>query len=275
MLARLHRCRSKIGRAAAILAMAGLAACQQAPVTGRSQLVLVSAEQADQLGVEAYKQIKAEEKVSQDPEMNRMVEDVSQRLAKVVNRPDYDWQYTVFENPEPNAFALPGGKIGVYSGLFKVVHNEAQLAAVLGHEVGHVVANHVAERMSREALVQTGLGVLDGTGAGQYSGLLAQAATLGVVLPFSREQEAEADEIGLMLMARAGYDPQAAVQVWRNFESVGGQRPPEFLSDHPAPGNRIQHLQQIMPRAQAAYQATRAQSQAGLPQPGAQEKNQN
>ena len=274
MSARMPRCRSQIGHVAAILAVAGLAACQQAPVTGRSQLVLVSAEQADQLGVEAYKQIKTEEKVSHDPEMNRMVKDVSQRLAKVVNRTDYTWEYTVFDNPEPNAFALPGGKIGVYSGLFKVAHDEAQLAAVLGHEVGHVVAHHVAERMSREALVQTGLGVLDESGVGQYSGLLAQAATLGVVLPFSREQEAEADEIGLMLMARAGYDPHAAVQLWRNFESVGGQRPPEFLSDHPAPGNRIEHLEQVMPRAMAAYQATRARSQAGPPQPGTQESNQ-
>ena len=253
MLSKHHQRPSKLGHAFAILAVAGLAACQQAPVTGRNQLVLVSAEQADQLGVEAYKQIKAEEPISHDAELNRRVADVSKRLARVVSKPGYDWQYTVFENPEPNAFALPGGKIGVYSGLFKVVHNEAQLAAVLGHEIGHVIARHVAERMSRQALVQTGLGVLDETGAGQYSGLLAQAATLGVVLPFSREQEAEADEIGLILMARAGYDPRAAIQVWRNFESVGGQRPPEFLSDHPAPGNRIQHLEQLMPKALAVY----------------------
>ena len=265
MLARLHRCRSKIGPAAAILAMAGLAACQQAPVTGRSQLVLVSAEQADQLGVEAYKQIKAEEKVSQDPEMNRMVKDVSQRLAKVVNRPDYDWQYTVFDNPEPNAFALPGGKIGVYSGLFTVVHNDAQLAAVLGHEVGHVVAHHVAERMSREALVQTGLGVLDETGAGQYfepprpgGDARRRAAVQPGAGGGGRRDRADADGAGRLRSAGRG-------AVWRNFESVGGKSPPEFLSDHPAPGNRIQHLEQVMPRALAAYQATRAQSQAGLP----------
>src|SRR5690606_6304058 len=131
---------------------------------------------------------------------------------------------------EPNAFALPGGRIGVYSGLFKVAQDDAQLAAVVGHEIGHVLANHVAERLSRQAVLETGLGVFSGTGVGEYAGLLAQAATLGVVLPFSRQQEAEADEIGLMLMARAGYDPRAAIQLWKNFETVGGQRPLEFLS---------------------------------------------
>jgi predicted Zn-dependent protease len=188
--------------------------------------------------------------------MNRMVADVSSRLAKVVGKTDYDWQYTVFEDPEPNAFALPGGKIGVNTGLFKVVHDEPQLAAVLGHEIGHVIAHHVAERLSRETLLQTGLDVIGGTtNMGQYAGLLAGAATLGVVLPFSREQEAEADQIGLMLMARAGYDPRAALQLWKNFDAVGGQRPPEFLSDHPSPGNRLQHLEQLMPQALAAYRS--------------------
>ena len=239
--------------------LAGLAACQQAPVTGRSQLVLMSPDQASQLGAEAYQQIKAEEPISRNAAMNRAVENVSQRLARVVpEQANYDWQYTVFENPEPNAFALPGGKIGVYTGLFDVAKNEAQLAAVIGHEIGHVIANHVAERMSRQALVQTGLSVIGQTGMAQYAGLLAQAATLGVVLPFSREQEAEADEIGLMLMARAGYDPRAAVELWKNFAAAGGQRPPEFLSEHPAPGNRIEHLEAIMPKAIAAYQEARA-----------------
>jgi predicted Zn-dependent protease len=247
--------RHRLAGILAALAVLGIAACQQAPVTGRSQLVLISPDQADQLGAEAYKQIKTQEKVSHDPAMNRMVANVSSRLAKVVGKTDYDWQYTVFEDPEPNAFALPGGKIGVNSGLFKVARDESQLAAVLGHEIGHVIAHHVAERLSREALLQAGLDVIGGTNIGQYAGLMAQAATLGVVLPFSREQESEADQIGLMLMARAGYDPRAAIQLWKNFEAAGGQRPPEFLSDHPAPGNRIQHLEQLMPQALAAYRA--------------------
>ncbi len=244
--------------AAAGLLAAAVAACQQAPVTGRSQLVLVSPTEANQLGVEAYKQIKAKEPISHDARMNRMVADVSHRLARVANGAGYDWQYTVFEDPQPNAFALPGGKIGVNTGLFKVAHNEAQLAAVLGHEIGHVIAHHVAERMSRQALLETGIGVIGGTSIGQYAGLLAQAATLGVVLPFSRTQESEADEIGLMLMARAGYDPQQAIKLWQNFESAGGQRPPEFLSDHPAPGNRIEHLRALMPKAMEAYRTATA-----------------
>ncbi len=244
----------RLGAVAALAAAAALAACQQAPVTGRSQLVLVSPDQASQLGAEAFKQIKAQKTVSHDPRMNRMVQDVAHRLAKAIQtRAPQNWDYTVFKDPEANAFALPGGKIGVNTGLFEVARNEAQLAAVLGHEMGHVIAHHVAERMSRQALLQAGLGAVGGAGGGQYADLLAQAATLGIVLPFSREQESEADAIGLMLMARAGYDPRQAIQLWRNFEQAGGQRPPEFLSDHPAPGNRIRHLESLMPRAEAAY----------------------
>jgi metalloendopeptidase OMA1, mitochondrial len=230
-----------------------LSACQTAPITGRSQLVLISPQQASALGVDAYRQIKAKEKVSRDPEMNRMVRNVASRLAPVANQPGFDWEYTVFDNPEPNAFALPGGKIGVNAGLFKVARTESQLAAVVGHEIGHVIAHHVAERLSRQALLQAGLGAAGAAGAGQYVDLMAQAATLGIVLPFSREQESEADEIGLILMARAGYDPRAAVDLWRNFDAYGGQRPPEFLSDHPSSGSRIQHLQALMPKALAEY----------------------
>ncbi len=243
-------------RALGALAVAGaLAACQQAPITGRSQLVLVSSEQANQLGVEAYQKIKAKEKISRDPRMTQSVREVASRLGQVANQPGFKWEYTLFENPEPNAFALPGGKIGVNTGLFTVAKNDAQLAAVIGHEIGHVIAHHVAERLSRQTLLQAGLSAAGAAGAGQYADLLAQAATLGVVMPFSRAQESEADEIGLILMARAGYDPRAAIDLWRNFESAGGQRPPEFLSDHPAPGSRIQHLQSLMPKALAEYRS--------------------
>jgi metalloendopeptidase OMA1, mitochondrial len=244
-------------RAAALCAVVALGACQTAPITGRQQLVLISAEQADQLGVQAYGEIKTKQRISREPQMNRAVQQVAARLAPVANRPGYQWEYTVFEDAEPNAFALPGGKIGVNTGLFKVARTDAQLAAVIGHEIGHVIANHVAERLSRQALLQAGLQAAGAAGAGQYVDLMAQAATLGIVLPFSRQQESEADEIGLILMARAGYDPRAAVELWRNFDAYGGQRPPEFLSDHPSSGTRIQRLEALMPRAMAEFQARR------------------
>jgi predicted Zn-dependent protease len=209
------------------------------------------------MGVQAYQEIKQKTPASRDAQMNAMVARVSERLARVVDVPGAQWQYTVFEDATPNAFALPGGKIGVNSGLFKVAKSEAQLAAVLGHEIGHVMAHHSAERMSREVAVQFGIQALGAaTNTAQYADLMAQAATLGLVLPFSRDQESEADEIGLINMARAGYDPREAIALWRNMEAASGEGPAEFLSTHPSPGNRIAHLEQVMPRALAAYNAS-------------------
>jgi predicted Zn-dependent protease len=244
-----------LARSCALSLMAALAACESAPITGRQQLILVGDQQANQMGVEAYQQILRESRVSRDPRMTDAVGRVTRRIAAVVDQPGMQWQFVVIDDPTPNAFALPGGKVGVHTGMFDVAKTEAQLAAVIGHEIGHVMARHPAERISREVAVQAGVGVLGaamGTGA-QYGELMAQAATLGLVLPFGRQQESEADEIGLMLMARAGYDPREAVALWQNMERAGGARPLEFLSTHPSPGNRIQRLQEIMPRALQEY----------------------
>ena len=231
---------SRIGRAAAAVALVALiAGCESAPVTGRSQLILLPE--------------------SQDAELNRRVQEVGQRIAAVSGQPDWDWQFTVFDNPEPNAFALPGGKVGVYTGLFKVAENDAQLATVMGHEVGHAIARHGAERMSQGLLTQLGTAALGVAAGPAYADLAAQAATLGVILPYSRTQESEADEIGLMLMAEAGFDPRESVKLWQNFEALGGERPPEFLSTHPAEGTRIKRLQALMPKAMEIYES-RAQS---------------
>ena len=242
-----------------ILSLVALAltACQTAPVTGRQQFILISDQEANQMGVQAYQEILQKSRASRDPQMNAIVARVSDRLARVVNVPGAQWQYTVFEDATPNAFALPGGKIGVNTGMFKVAKNEAQLAAVLGHEIGHVMAHHSAERLTREVAVQLGIQAFGlATNTAQYADVMAQAATLGLVLPFSRDQESEADEIGLINMARAGYDPREAVALWRNMESAAGQGPAEFLSTHPSPGNRIAHLEQVMPRALAEYNAS-------------------
>jgi predicted Zn-dependent protease len=232
-----------------------VAACAQAPVTGRNQLILLPESQDADMGLQAYQQIKQEEKISSNAALNQRVQTVGRRIAAVSGHPEWDWQFTLFDNPEPNAFALPGGKVGVYTGLFKVAQNDAQLAAVMGHEVGHAIARHGAERMSHGILAQLG-GVAVGAATGSQAvvDLYSQAATLGVILPYSRGQESEADEIGLMLMAEAGYDPREAVTLWQNFEALGGQRPPEFLSTHPSEGTRIQRLQELMPKALEIYQ---------------------
>ncbi len=241
---------------AAALVLAGLlAGCQEAPITGRNQLILMPESQAEKAGLQAYQQIKQQEPVSHNPQLNQEVQEVGRRIAAVSGQPDWDWQFTVFENSEPNAFALPGGKVGVYTGLFKVAKNPAQLAAVLGHEIGHAIAHHGAERMSTDMLAQLGAAAVGiSTGSAEYAQLAAQAATLGITLPYSRTQESEADHIGLMLMAKAGYDPREAIKLWENFEKLGGKRPPEWLSTHPSEGNRIERLKQLMPEAMAVYE---------------------
>lgn len=251
----------KVGRRLAALGMCLLAGCETAPVTGRDQLIFLPESQDAQLGLEAYKEILANSKISDDPELNRRVKEVGRRIASVSPNPEFDWRFTVIEDENPNAFALPGGKVGVNTGLFKVARNDDQLAAVMAHEVGHAIARHGAERVSQQLLIQgglAGLGVTAGAesaNTGAYVQVAAAAATLGLVLPFSRQQESEADHIGVRYMAEAGYDPRQAIELWKNFEAYGGDRPPEFLSTHPSPGTRIQRLQSLMPAAMEIYRA--------------------
>jgi predicted Zn-dependent protease len=237
-----------------------LAACQQAPVTGRQQFILLPESQDAQMGLQAYQEIKQESKISRDPELTRRVQRVGRRIAEISPHPEWEWEFTLFENDEPNAFALPGGKVGVNTGLFRVAENDDQLAAVMGHEVAHAIARHGAERMSQGLLAQgLGAGAVLGGVNPQIVDVAAQAATLGVILPYSRTQESEADHIGLLYMAEAGYDPREAVDLWRNFEALGAERPPEFLSTHPSEGTRIERLQELMPEAMEVYRANRPQ----------------
>ena len=234
-----------------------LAACATAPVTGRQQFILISPQQSVALGIDAYEEIKRQLPVVTGTEDARRVERVGQAIAAVVpNAEGFEWEFTLFGNDEPNAFALPGGKVGVNTGLFQVAENDAQLAAVMGHEIAHVMARHSAERMSRDLVTQLGLGALGAATRSQAAvDLAAAAATLGAGLPFSRAQEAEADHIGLIYMAKAGYDPREAISLWRNFAALGGDRPPQFLSTHPAPENRIARLESELPEALAIYEA--------------------
>ncbi|MGH6619624.1 MAG: M48 family metallopeptidase [Alphaproteobacteria bacterium] len=241
--------------AATLAAGVAVTGCETAPVTGRQQMILMSDSQATEMGLTAYKQILKESKISPDKEMNERVRRVGQRIAAVSGRPDLPWEFNVIQDDTPNAFALPGGKVGVHTGLFKVAQNDDQLATVMAHEVGHAIARHSAERVSQQMALELGLAGLGMAGSGaQLAQLAGSAATLGVVLPFSRKQEAEADHIGVIMMAKAGYDPRAAVTLWQNFGKLGGERAPEFLSTHPAPASRIQEIQALMPEAMAVYE---------------------
>lgn len=248
---------------ASVAIVAGLltVGCETTPVTERRQLVLIDASQAAEMGAQAYQQILAKSEISQDRALNQRVQRVGQRVAQAVDGGSSNWEFTLIEDATPNAFALPGGKVGIHTGLFQVVENEDQLAAIIGHEIAHVTARHSSERLSRQLLVQGGL---TGLGAASESQglvqLAAAAAQLGIVLPFSRSQEAEADEIGLHYMARAGYDPRAALEVWENFRSFGGARPPEFLSTHPSPDARLERIRNLIPEVMPIYRSNAGRS---------------
>jgi len=242
-----------------IAALGWLTGCTTAPITGRKQVNFVSASTETQLGVESFAEVKRQHKISQDPAANAMVQRVGRRIA-AASKLQADWEFIVIDEPVVNAFALPGGKVAVYKGILAVAQNDAGLATVLGHEVGHVMAHHAGERISRSTLVEAGTealaaGISSDPGTRQTVGaMLGAGATFGLVLPFSREQEYEADQIGLVLMARAGSDPRQAIGFWQRMQAkAGAGQPPEFFSDHPSDANRIARLQSLMPAALKEY----------------------
>ena len=239
--------------------------CTKAPITGRSQLIMIDKQQELALGFQSAQEVLKKEKISSDPQKNAMVKRIGQRIANVSGQSNYKWEFFVIENDkEANAFCLPGGKVFVYTGLFKYVANDDELAAVMGHEIGHALARHGAERMSRGQLAQTGgqllSAVMQGRGNPQNTAMVMQAfgigTQLGIMLPHSRVQEYEADHIGLVLAAKAGYNPQAALSFWEKF-SQNGQTPPEYLSTHPAPVNRIKEIRALLPQLMPLYNANR------------------
>ncbi len=238
-----------------LVSMALVVACETSPL-GRSQLILVSDAQLDEMSVSAYQQMKKETPVSTDRRVNAYVSCVALAVTSALGAGAADrWEVTVFHDDQANAFALPGGRLGVYDGLLKVADNQHQLATVIGHEVAHVQARHPAERISETLATETGLQLLQiASGApspakDQLFGLLGLGAQVGILLPFGRAQESEADLVGLDLMARAGFDPRESVVLWNNMAKAGGSQPPELLSTHPSGGRRIQDLQARMPIA--------------------------
>lgn len=245
-----------------------LTSCAQSP-TGRSQLKLYSNAQLASMGVQAFADMKTKQKVSTKRVNNQFVTCVAGYLTQQVPKQVFDgeWELVVFEDEQVNAFALPGGKIGVYTGLLNVAENQHQLAAVIGHEIGHVIAEHGNERMSNSALIGLGMQatnqLLKNNQVASSNAIMAAIGLglqVGVQLPFSRTHESESDLIGLSLMAKAGFDPQGAVALWQNMEKASGAaRQAEFLSTHPSPQTRIGMLQKNMEDAKAI--ATRATTQ--------------
>lgn len=233
--------------------------------TGRKQVIGgVSQQQLDQLGAQAFAETKAKQTLSQDSKQNAYVQCVVNALVAQLP-PQYrnvQWDTALFVEKEPNAFALPGGKVGVNSGIFGVAKNQDQLAAVLGHEIGHVIARHHEERLTRQmgasgilqvagALAGAAYGETAASAVNQFGGIGAQGL---ILLPNSRIQESEADVVGQRLMADAGFDPAQAVNLLQNMQAVSGGRSPQWLSTHPDPSNRIRELQRDLPALTPIYQ---------------------
>jgi len=219
--------------------------------------------QVDQQGIQAFQQLQQQTPTDSDPIWNNFVHCIVSPLATAARdqTPVKEWDVKVFKADQTiNAFALPGGKIGVYSGILKVTKTDAQLAAVLAHEMSHVISRHGDERVSQGLVAQLGMAAAQVSGANPtVIGLLGMGAQVGVILPFSRAQETEADLVGLDLMARAGFDPRQSIDLWNNMKSAsGGKAPPAILSDHPSDDQRIQRLQEHMGAAVAKYDQARA-----------------
>lgn len=244
-----------------------LASCATVPETGRRQLLLVSGAEEMQLGISEFDKLKKSTPISHDPALNELLQRVGQRIAAVAPLPNAQWEFVVFDEPKTaNAFCLPGGKVGVYTGILPITVDEAGLATVVGHEVGHAVAHHGGERMSQALLTQLG-GAALGTAMSRYTeqtrnlalGIYGVTSAVGWTLPHSRRQESEADHLGLIYMARAGYDPREAVGFWQRFKAYndahGGQQW-QFLSTHPLDEVRIAQIQELMPEALKNYRPT-------------------
>lgn len=242
-----------------------LAGCYTVPETGRSAMIMISPGEETQMGAAAFADIRAKEKISHDPAANDRVERVGKRIAEAVGGalPSAKWEFVVFDEPKTvNAFALPGGKVGVYTGLLDLATTDDELAIVMGHEIGHVTARHGAERMSQglvAGVIGAGVGIASNdsrnrdlwrVGYGLFAG--------GAVLKFSRSHESEADFIGLRYAAKAGYNPMAAVTFWQKMaKTKDGPQPPKWLSTHPSHADRIAELQRWMPEVLPLYETAR------------------
>lgn len=249
------------GMSLSVLLLLGLSGCATVPYTGRSQFVLMSPQQELALGQQASQQVRREYRVNTNPRYTNQVERVGRNVARAANQPDYEWVFTTIEDSSLNAFALPGGKVYVNTGMVDFAKSDAELATVIAHEIAHVIARHGAERMSRVMMAQIGGSALAGalniqTPATRqaFDSAYGLATNVGVILPHSRSQELEADRIGLILMAKAGYNPSAALDFWsRMMSAKEGSGTPSFLSTHPTDETRLREIRSLIPEAMKYY----------------------
>ncbi|MBT1072101.1 M48 family metallopeptidase [Pelotalea chapellei] len=255
-----------------LVCLVSLTACSTVPITGRSQLNLIPGSSMMSMSLQQYDQFIKEHKVSTNQEQTQMVKRVGGKIQNAVERyfaekgqsqrlADYKWEFNLVEDKQVNAWCMPGGKVVVYTGLLPVAKNETGLAVVLGHEIAHAIAEHGNERMSQGLLAQMGgvaLSTALSTKPAQTQQLWMAAygagAQYGAILPYGRLQESEADQLGLIFMAMAGYDPNEAVTFWERMAAQkGGQAPPEFLSTHPSDATRIANIKKLIPKAMEYY----------------------
>ena len=265
------RCLSSAGLIALLVF---LFACSTVPVTGRKSLNILPDSELLTMSLEQYKDVLKKSKLSNDSGKVQMVKRVGERIARATEDffrekgmaseiKSYKWEFNLIEDDKTvNAWCMPGGKVAVYTGILPVTQDETGLAVVMGHEIAHAIAKHGNERMSQGLVAQgvtTGLSAALSTHPGPTSQIFMAAfgvgAQYGVLLPYSRLHESEADHIGLILMAKAGYDPRQAIPFWQRMNKQGGERPPEFLSTHPAPDTRVKQIQSQIPEAMRYYKA--------------------
>ena len=228
--------------------------CRSVPYTGRYQFLVLSENQENKIGTESWEQLKKQYRKSKNQAYNEALERVGRNLSKAIDN-DYEWEFLVFDRAEPNAFCLPGGKVGVFSGLFKYTANDAELATVVGHEIGHAVARHSGEQISQNIMKNAAATAAGIVLESQAASALTQATlNVGVSLPYSRKHEYEADVLGLIFMAKAGYNPQAAINFWRKFGEISKIGNLEvFFSTHPMSEDRLEELQLKLPEAMKYY----------------------
>jgi len=247
---------------ALLAAVCLLQGCYTVPVTGRSSFIMTSVAEEKELGLSAFNAYRTNEVILTDYAVNNRVRTIGQKIAKIAEADtpgmDWDWEFVVFDDSQTaNAWCLPGGKVAVYTGILPYAKNDAQLATVMAHEIGHAVARHGVERMGTQTAVNI-IGSVIGSSVSEANADAVLAAygvgsSLFVTLPFSRDDEYEADRIGMNYMARAGYDPNEAIKFWENFMAAGGSSVPEMLSTHPTDSNRIAALKKYLPENEELY----------------------
>ena len=239
-----------------IVLTTGLCSCRSVPVTGRSQFLLTTESYENSLGAESYEEYKKEYPRSKNAEYNAALERCGNAIKAVAGMDDFDWEFTVLDSEIQNAFCLPGGKVAVYSGIMDGMDNEAELAFVVGHEIGHAIARHGGERMSRSIIQSVGAVLVSAAfNSETVDAIYGTTTEVGVMLPYSRSNESEADIIGLVLMARAGYDPSASYTFWRRFtnNAEGSSKLEAILSTHPCDSDRIRAMEENEPMAREEY----------------------